>query len=134
MDGQFFLPAVAVGAFAERSSVRWAAWNGFQGLVWTVAVAYTNAFTLLLAFTLRAKLESTLSSLHHLPARREGMRHSTTRARRKKKRAADRLLGIMQFKDWFCFSVCPSTVIAEGGHSEEAKVDAVRRCPYPPER
>ena len=44
------------------------------------------------------------------------------------------VLGIMQFKDWFCFSVCPSTAIAEGGHSEGAKVDAVRRCPYPPER
>ena len=33
-------------------------------------------------------------------------------------------LGIMQFKD----------SIAEGGHWEGAKVDAVRRCPYPPER
>ena len=109
--------------------------NGFHGLVWTVAVAYTNAFALLLAFTLRAKLESTLSSLHHVQARREGMRHSATGTCRKKSVPLTRYaLGIMQFKDWFCFPVCPSMAIAEGGHSEGAKVDAVRRCPYPPER
>jgi len=63
-----FGSAVVVVAFAEwvLGTMRWPR-NGFLGLVWTVAVAYKNAVALLLAFTLPARLESTLSSPHHLP-------------------------------------------------------------------
>jgi|SRR6516165_4848523 len=109
--------------------------NGFQGLVRTVAVAYTNALALLLAFTLsgEARIDIIISAPPTSKTRRNAALHDQD-VSKKSVPLTRYVLGIMQFKDWFCFSVCPSTVIAEGGHSEEAKVDAVRRCPYPPER